>query len=267
MQQARPLRAPAFVLLSGFWLGWTLLLSVWGRPAFALTPIPLLNGPVVDQSGVLSAATRDFLEQELRELKDLSGTQIVVLTIPALEGEDIAQYSIRVVEKWQLGTKETDRGLLVLLSIKDRKVRIEVGQGLEGELTDAYSKRIIDQRMVPLFREGDYDAGVIAGVSAVVSLTDPSFRFGGEGQAVVGSERRVERGPAGLWSLAKHFFPFILFFIVLSVLHSGRGYSRRAYRRGYWGGFGGGFGGGRGGSGGFGGGGGGFSGGGASGEW
>lgn len=274
---------PKFARLLGLcFLLLPLSLLPFGLPLVALSPIPQLSGPVVDQAGVLSPATEDFLDQELRELKGLSGTQAVVLTIPALEGEDIAQYSIRVVEQWQLGSKEQDRGVLLVLSVKDRKVRIEVGQGLEGVLTDAYSKRIIDQRIVPLFREGDYDAGVIAGVSALVSLTDPDYRFGGESplQGQIqgrGSDGPGRSGPLSLIAALKHLFPFILFFIILSVLHAGRSRSSRAYRRGYWGGFGagmgggfgsGGFGGGgRGSSGGFGGGGGGFSGGGASGEW
>ncbi len=251
-------------------------LSLKAAPILALTPVPSLTGPVVDAGGIISTQTQGYLDQELRALRDSTGTQLVVLTVPELEGEDIAQFSIRVVEQWQLGDAEKDRGVLLLLAVKERKLRIEVGQGLEGDLTDAYSKRIIDKRIVPLFRNGDYDAGIISGVNAIASITDPNFSFGGEADA--GGGVPIRKGPTGLIGMLLHFFPFLLFFGVMILMHVMRGGGRHsAYRRGYIGGLGGGFGAGGGfggfggggsrGGGGFGGGGGGFSGGGASGEW
>lgn len=230
----------------------------------AQTPIPTLEQPVTDQAGVLSDSVKRFLNQNLTRLHRQGGSQVAVLTVSRLFGEPIEQYSIRVAEAWQLGSRERDNGVILILSVDDRQVRIEVGQGLEGDLTDAYSSRIIRNQMIPLFKESDYDAGVVAGVSAIVSHTDPGFSWEGE-QGV--QPRRSKSKPVAL-----EFF-LVLFAALFIVIFGGRRgrFLRGHHHRGRWdhfggGGFGGGgFGGG--GGGGFSGGGGGFSGGGASGGW
>lgn len=214
---------------------------------------------------MLSRSTEAQLGQAIRQIQSKGGPQIAVLTIPDLSGGTIEQASIAVTDKWKLGTKNKDNGVLLLIAKKERQVRIEVGQGLEGSLTDAYSKRIVDEAMVPLFRSGSVDQGVLLGVAQIVQKTNPDLDvaklFGGTSNRW---KQRQRRRP-GLASL----FPLLLFFLLVFVLPRGR---HRGSGVGYLltGMLLGGMGGGRGGSGGFGGfggGGGGFSGGGASGSW
>ncbi len=222
--------------------------------------IPALTDPVMDQAGLLQTDAKQFLNAELRRLQDSGGSQIAVLIIPTLDGEDITSFSIKVSDQWKLGTAAKDNGVLLLMAVQERKLRIEVGQGNEGVLTDLQASRIIRQGISPLFKSGDYDSGIISGIASIIALTDPSFELSGG----VVKPARVERHPK-----EHNAFPFIVFFIIIIiVMMSGR----RGGRGGGLGGgligaFGAGGGFGRGGGGGFGGGGGGFSGGGASGEW
>src|SRR6185295_10485706 len=123
---------------------------------------------VHDEAGVLSAGTKAGLEVILKAERDSTSNQIAVLIIPALDGEALEDFSLRVAEQWKLGKKDTDNGVLFLISIADRKVRIEVGHGLEGVLTDALSSRINRNEVAPHFRQGDYNGGVLAGVSAII---------------------------------------------------------------------------------------------------
>jgi uncharacterized protein len=123
---------------------------------------------VHDDAKVLKQATIDQLEKQLIAYEDSTSNQIAILIIPALDGEVLEEYSLRVAEKWQLGKKNKDNGVLLLISIDDHKMRIEVGQGLEGVLTDAQSNRIIRNEMAPNFRRNDYDAGVTAAVDGII---------------------------------------------------------------------------------------------------
>lgn len=245
-----------------------LLLLLWPVLGFALIGIPTLRDPVTDEAGMVSSQTASYLNHELRRLRESGGSQIAVLTVPSLEGEDIAGYSIRVAEAWKLGSETKDNGVLLLVSQADRKLRIEVGQGSEGALTDLQASRIIDQVVKPLFKSGDFDSGIVAGVASIVNATDPTFVLS-EGTP----ERKVRKSSRGGSSLIP-----ILFFIFIMIMLFSRGRGGRGggggdallgallgYGAGGGFGRGGGFGGGS--SGGFGGGGGGFSGGGASGEW
>ncbi len=236
----------------------------------AATAVPELTGPVVDQAGLLSGPERRRLEGLARAARAVhggTGVQLQYLLVPSLEGQPIEDFSIRVAEAWKLGTKGEDNGVLVTVAVKDRAVRIEVGGGLEGGLTDAQSSRIIRAVIAPAFRErrfgdGLYDAGLQI-LSATGGLPPEVARR----QAARPSHE--SRG-GGLVVVA-----LIIGFLVLrSVL----GFSGRR-RRGFWGGgpfigggwggggFGGGGFGGGGGGGGWSGGGGGFSGGGSSGSW
>jgi uncharacterized protein len=250
---------------------WLLILWMWSvTPVLAVTPIPALTDPVMDTAQILSQNTEDYLNQQLRDLHRVGGSQIVILSVPRLEEETIEQFGIRVADTWKLGTAEKDNGAILLIAAEDRKVRIEVGQGLEGSLTDLYSSRIIREKITPLFREGDYDAGVIAGVAHMVAYTDPDYKFGVDAPQPRTRQVRGERrgGISSLFSL----FIFIIVIIIVSLANRGgpRGPFGGGRRGGFGGWGGGGFGGGGfggGGGGGFGGGGGGFSGGGASGSW
>lgn len=123
---------------------------------------------VHDEAGVLSPSMKSQIETILKAERDSTTNQIAVLIIPSLEGEILEDYSLRVAEKWKLGKKDRDNGVLWLISIKDRKMRIESGYGLEGSLTDAQSSRINRNQVAPYFRQGDYDGGVYAGVNAII---------------------------------------------------------------------------------------------------
>ena len=131
--------------------------------------VPYLSGRVNDQANLLDDGFEGQLEERLRLLEEETGAQVAVLTIPSLEGDPLEDFSIRVVETWKLGRADTDDGVLILVARDERRMRIEVGYGLEGVLTDAQSGRIIDHLMAPRFREGDFNGGVGAAVEAVSS--------------------------------------------------------------------------------------------------
>lgn len=230
---------------------------------------PSLTDPVVDQAGMIDAATERKLNRALHKLWDEGGSQVAVLTVSSLKGLPIERASIQVAEDWKLGTKEKDNGVLLMVAHEDRKIRIEVGGGLEGKLTDVEAHRIIDQKITPLFKAGHFTDGILVGVSQIVNRTDPKADFG----RMLGATAMAS--PRGATSKRRGSpFGFIIFALVMvaSVLMRTLGPMLLGRRRGFGHGvmYGGGFGGGGlggGGLGGFGGGGGGFSGGGASGGW
>ncbi|HRI78790.1 MAG TPA: TPM domain-containing protein [Cyclobacteriaceae bacterium] len=227
--------------------------------ALAQKEIPELQGRRVhDEANVLSRQTVDYLEQTLKIFEDSTSNQLAILIVPSLESEVIETFSIRVAEKWKLGTKDKDNGAILIVSINDRKMRIEVGQGLEGPLPDAICNRIIRNEMVPSFRRGDYDAGVNAAMTAIM-------------QAVKG-EYHVDEQPRRRQGKGSAFLTVLIIVIIIILRSSGRnkrgggGWSSGAgwfiggtmAGRGWGGG---------GGGGGFSGGGGSFGGGGSSGSW
>src|SRR5882672_3064518 len=130
------------------------LAMVWACAALADVAVPPLTGRVVDQTGTLSSGDIASLTQSLKGLEARKGSQIAVLIVPTTAPETIEQYSIRVAETWKIGRKKIDDGALVVVAKDDRKLRIEVGYGLEGALTDVTSKRIIDEIITPRFRNG-----------------------------------------------------------------------------------------------------------------
>lgn len=131
--------------------------------------VPYLTGRVVDNAEILSPDTRKRLAESLRQHEQKTGNQVAVLTVPTINGESVEEYAVRVFEQWKLGQKGKDNGVLVLIVPKDRRMRIEVGYGLEGVLTDAHASRIIRNLMTPRFREGDFNGGVARGVDAVIA--------------------------------------------------------------------------------------------------
>ncbi len=137
--------------------------------SFSQKAVPELWGiRVHDDAHALKQETVDQLEKELKAYEDSTSNQIAILIVQSLEGNVLEEYSLRVAEKWKLGTKGKDNGVLLLIAVDDHKMRIEVGEGLEGVLTDAQSNRIIRNEIAPEFRRGDYDAGVKAGVNGIV---------------------------------------------------------------------------------------------------
>jgi uncharacterized protein len=141
-------------------------------PALADVPVPPLVGRVVDQTGTLSSGDIDSLQQTLRGFEARKGSQVAVLIVPTTEPESIEQYSLRVAEAWKIGRKKIDDGAILVVAKNDRKLRIEVGYGLEGALTDITSKRIIDEIITPRFRSGDFSGGISAGVDQMIRVID-----------------------------------------------------------------------------------------------
>ncbi len=222
--------------------------------------VPKHTGYVNDQAGLISSATELKIENFLRGFESSDSTQLVVLTVDSLQGEALEEYSLKVAENWGVGQKGKDNGALLLIAKQERKVRIEVGYGLEGKLTDLLAGRIIDNDITPRFKAGDYEGGVIAGITGMAEAVRGEYTGTGT------TSGKKKRNPWGSLALLLFLGPGLM------LLGGGgrRGRSGRSGRRGLGGfwiggmGGGGGFGGG---GGGFGGGGGGFGGGGSSGGW
>ncbi len=170
----------------------------------AALEVPPLTGRVNDTASMLSQQTVAKLTNLLETFEATDSTQIVVLTIPSLEGEVLEEYSLRVVETWKIGQKNVDNGALLLISRDDRRLRIEVGYGLEGSLTDLVAGRIISREIVSRFREGRFDQGISAGVVAMVEAVRGEY---------VASATTTSKGqsndPAGLLFLLIFAFSFI----------------------------------------------------------
>jgi uncharacterized protein len=139
--------------------------------AYALE-VPYLSGHINDNAKMLSAEAIAELETMLTAYEDSTGNQIVLLTISSLEGESLEEYSLRVVETWKLGQKGADNGALLLISKDDRKLRIEVGYGLEASLTDAMTSFVIDAVITPQFKQGDFEKGIRDGLSNIILIAD-----------------------------------------------------------------------------------------------
>jgi len=170
-------------------------LSVWlvvalffafAVPASADVAVPQLTGRVVDQTGTLSSGDIAALTQKLRDFETRKGSQVAVLIVPTTQPETIEQYSIRVAEAWKIGRKKVDDGAILVVAKNDRHLRIEVGYGLEGALTDVTSRRIIDEIITPKFRTGDFGGGISDGVDRMIKVIDgeplpiptPTVNFG-----------------------------------------------------------------------------------------
>jgi uncharacterized protein len=228
--------------------------------SYAALSFPALSGRVVDDAGILSAATRETLTSLLAEHERQTKNQVVVVTLSSLQGTTIEQYGYQLGRAWGIGVKGVNNGALLIVSPSTHDVRIEVGYGLEGTLTDAQSKLIIENVMLPSFRKGDYDSGVLNGTITVLQA------LGGRPSAKVTEPAVSDQQPDN--SSGGHI-PIIVIIIVLWLVF-GRFFWPLFFLGGLGGGWGrgGGFGGGFGGSsGGFSGGGGSFGGGGASGHW
>ncbi len=249
-------------------------------PLAAQLAAPEMNGPVNDLAGVMSASERGELTDYLVAVNNQTGVQVAVLTVPSLEGDSIEAFSMRVAEKWKLGQADKDNGALLVVALAERSLRIEVGYGLEGELTDAKSGLIIRNVIVPYFKTGNYGKGIIAGAKNIVGIATNDASIVSENVRKPDQDSGSGAGFAG-----------IIFLIIFIMILSGaaRGRNRRhgggmggiiwpliigsmlsnsgRHRHSSWGGGSGGGFGGFGGGGGFSGGGGGFGGGGASGGW
>jgi len=196
----------------------TVLLLVFSEFAFAQIAVPPHEGKWVhDEAHVLSASTVSQLEQILKAERDSTSNQIAILIVPTLDGEDIDGFGIRVAEAWKAGSKENDNGVIFIIAIQERKMRIEVGQGLEGVLTDALSSRINRNEVAPQFRKGNYDAGVAAGTMAIIQSIKGTYK--GDGPPT----RRKRGGKSPLTTII-----IIIIIIVIMSRRNGGGAG------GYW---------------------------------
>jgi uncharacterized protein len=152
----------------------TLALLLVGRAelAHAQMPVPKFEALVVDLTGTLTAAQQSSLDEKLTAFQARKGSQIALLIVPTTEPEDIAQFGIRVAEAWKVGRKKVDDGAIFIVAKDDREMRIEVGRGLEGVLTDITTSRILNDTVVPLFKQGDFFGGVNAGIDQVLKVVD-----------------------------------------------------------------------------------------------
>ena len=136
------------------------------------TEVPYLTGRVNDNAGILSASTRNSLTETLKEHEARTTNQLVILTLKSLEGENIEDYANKVFNEWKLGQKDKNNGILMIVVPDERRMRIEVGYGLEGTVTDLEAAAIISNIMAPAFREGDYDGGISEGINALISILE-----------------------------------------------------------------------------------------------
>jgi uncharacterized protein len=244
-----------------------LLLCMAAATAYALT-FPELTGRVVDDAGILDASTKAALERKLAEFEGKTTGQLVVVTLKSLQGTSIEDYGYQLGRHWGIGQKEKNTGALLIVAPNERKVRIEVGYGFEGTLTDAVSRLIIENSILPRFRVGDFAGGIVRGVDDIIQAVSVDAE-----EWKARAKRRPDDQP-GLADLLTFLFFLVIFFIIVSRIarqaqpragpwgRSGRSGPIFLPMPGSWGGgSSGGFGGG------FSGGGGSFGGGGASGSW
>jgi len=156
------------------WMLFLLLFIFFAGPASALS-VPPLQGRVNDHARLLTPEQAAALEEKLRTYEAKTTNQIALLTVPSLEGEALEDFSVRVAREWQLGQEKRNNGVLIFIAAAERGVRIEVGYGLEGALTDAQSSIIIRNIMIPAFREGDFNRGIQAGVDAIQAAIAGEF--------------------------------------------------------------------------------------------
>jgi len=190
------------------------LLVGWVFPALAEVAVPPLTGRVVDQTGTLSSGDVASLTQTLKDLEARKGSQIAILIVPTTGEETIEQFSICVAEAWKIGRKKIDDGALLVIAKNDRHLRIEVGYGLEGALTDATTRRIIDEVITPKFKAGDFAGGVRAGIERMIRVID--------GEKLPAPEPEHWQAPGPLDDVAN---PFVIFGLIIlaSVLRSALG--------------------------------------------
>jgi uncharacterized protein len=247
-------------------MAWTALVMgfvLLAGPAFSADlKFPPLTSRVVDDAGILSPSTISELDEMLAQHEHTSSEQIVVATLSSLQGHSIEDYGYQLGRSWGIGQKGKNNGAILIVAPNEHKVRVEVGYGLEGQLTDAASRVIIENYMTPQFRKGDFNAGVLAGTGAILRA------LGDDAAANLHSEAAPVAQPSA--TVSPSFSPLVWLLLIAIILFIVTRRSRYPYvmrRGGPYLGPGGGFGGGSSGGSGFSGGGGSFGGGGASGSW
>lgn len=186
---------------------------------------PALTGPVVDEIHLLTDTQKESLERDLKAFYEKTGHQIQLVIIHSLEGDNLEEFSIRLAEKLKMGKAKKDTGIIFLIVFKDRKMRIEVGSGIEGDLTDAESKRIIDS-VVPFFKKGEYPAGVFMGIKSLIE------NLGGELEIPEFKTQESSENPPLAAIIVLLFF--LVFFSMISMAIKGiRGAARKKGWKGF----------------------------------
>jgi uncharacterized protein len=190
---------PAISRATAFFLA---LFLCWAGIARADVAVPPLTGRVVDLTGTLSSEQIAAQTQRLKDLQTRKGSQVAVLIVPTTQPETIEQYSIRVAEAWKIGRRKIDDGALLVVAKDDHKLRIEVGYGLEGAMTDVTARRIIDEVIVPQFRRGDFDGGIAAGITRMIGVID--------GEPLPAPAPEASHGSDFIFDTLSSFAPFII---------------------------------------------------------
>jgi uncharacterized protein len=181
------------------------LMLCWAFAAMADVAVPPLTGRVVDRTATLSGGDTASLDRTLKDFEARKGSQVAVLIVPTTQPETIEQYSLRVAEAWKIGRKKIDDGAILVVAKDDRKLRIEVGYGLEGALTDVTAKRIIDEVITPKFRSGDFAGGISDGVNRILRVVD--------GEPLPAPAQRQQN--SGLLSQIDPFNPFLIVAVIV----------------------------------------------------
>ncbi|CAN5184720.1 YgcG family protein [soil metagenome] len=181
------------------------LMLCWGGVASADVAVPALSGRVVDKTMTLTQDQQAGLDQTLKDFEARKGSQVAVLIVPTTAPESIEQFSIRVAEQWKIGRKKIDDGVILVIAKDDRKLRIEVGYGLEGALPDLTSKRIINEVITPKFKAGDFAGGIIDGVDRILKVID--------GEPLPAPEAQSQSSDA--FDQIGEFGPFLLFGVLI----------------------------------------------------
>jgi uncharacterized protein len=192
--------------------------------ALAAPNYPALTGRIVDQASVIPEATRATLQTKLKDLEDKSGIQLVVATIKTLDGDDVESYANGLFRYWKLGEAKKNNGVLFLVAPSERKMRIEVGYGLEGVLTDALSKVIIASAVTPKFKAGDYGAGIERGVEGIIEILS--------GDSAEWVKKVPPEAPLFEQFLPLFVFALFIFIFIMMARSAGRPTHYRRYRRG-----------------------------------
>lgn len=186
----------------------TIFTAGFSDTGYGQLKFPPLTGRVVDNAGMLTSADNALLIRSLEEFEKQSSDQIVVATIPSLEGENLEDFANRLFRYWELGQAEENNGVLLLIAKNDRKIRIEVGYGLEGVLTDALSKTIIDQVIVPQFKRANFSTGIVEGVSSIISV------LSGNSEELKARQERNSSDSRDEWLGSLFFIIWITFLLV-----------------------------------------------------
>jgi uncharacterized protein len=193
--------------------------------------IPALTSPVIDEVGIIGASTKRQIENSLYSLKQSHNVQLQVYITKSLQGEAIESAAIKIFDQWKLGNEKTDKGLLFLIAPNEKRMRIEVGQGLEGDIPDVIAKRIISDVVRPYFQRGEFALGVVQGVSALenyIGSDDPSLKA--SVQQEQGEPVKSKKGSAwiifimiGIWIVLFIFNPSLALYLLFSMMSGGRG--------------------------------------------